>query len=96
MEGIHHLEPANFFTSPLSVPRRSALSAPEREQLLVLPESPEEFIRQYTFSEAAPPLIQQHRGVANRLGFAVQLCYLRFPELCWDRNGRRAWRCWPS
>ena len=61
------------------MPRRSTLSAAEREHLLALPENPEEFIRQYTFSEADLSLIQQHRGAANRLGFAVQLCYLRFP-----------------
>ena len=63
------------------MPRRSILSAMEREHLLALPESPEEFIRQYTFSEADLSLIQQHRGAANRLGFAVQLCYLRFPSV---------------
>ena len=51
----------------------------EREQLLALPDTSEEFIRQYTFSEADLSLIHQHRGAANRLGFAVQLCYLRFP-----------------
>jgi len=51
----------------------------EREQLLALPVTSEEFIRQYTFSEADLSLIRQHRGAANRLGFAVQLCYLRFP-----------------
>ena len=61
------------------MPRRSTLSATEREQLLALPESPEEFIGQYTFSKADLSLIHQHRGAANRLGFAVQLCYLRFP-----------------
>ena len=61
------------------MPRRSTLSATERQQILALPESPEEFIRQYTFSEGDLSLIQQHRGAANRLGFAVQLCYLRFP-----------------
>ncbi len=61
------------------MPRRSTLSTVEREQLLALPESSEEFIRQYTFSEADLSLIHQHRGAANRLGFAVQLCYLRFP-----------------
>lgn len=61
------------------MPRRSTLSAMEREQLLALPEMSEEFIRQYTFSEADLSLIHQHRGAANRLGFAVQLCYLRFP-----------------
>jgi hypothetical protein len=51
--------------------RRSTLSVAEREQLLALPESPEEFIRQYTFSEADLSLIHQHRGAANRPGFAV-------------------------
>ena len=61
------------------MPRRSTLSATEQEQLLALPQSPEEFIRQYTFSKADRALIHQHRGAANRLGFAVQLCYLRFP-----------------
>lgn len=61
------------------MPRRSTLSAAEQEQLLALPDSPEEFIRQYTFSEADVSLIRQHRGAANRLGFAIQLCCLRFP-----------------
>ncbi|WP_460581707.1 Tn3 family transposase, partial [Hymenobacter luteus] len=63
------------------MPRRSTLSATEREHLLALPENPEEFIRQYTLSEADLSLIHQHRGAANRLGFAVQLCYLRFPGI---------------
>jgi TnpA family transposase len=63
------------------MPRRSILSATEREQLLALPKSPEEFIRQYPSSEADLSLIHQHRGAANRLGFAVQLFYLRFPGM---------------
>lgn len=61
------------------MPRRSIPSAPERGQLLALPDTPQELIRQYTFSEADLSLIRQHRGAPNRLGFAVQLCYLRFP-----------------
>jgi hypothetical protein len=36
-------------------------------------------IRHYTFSESDLSIIRQRRGPANRLGFAVQLCYLRFP-----------------
>ncbi len=56
------------------MPRRSILSATEQELLLALPEAPEEFIRQYTLSESDLSLIRQHRGAANRLGFAVQLC----------------------
>ncbi|WP_428997391.1 DUF4158 domain-containing protein, partial [Pseudomonas aeruginosa] len=35
--------------------------------------------RHYTFSESDLSIIRQRRGPANRLGFAVQLCYLRFP-----------------
>lgn len=63
------------------MPRRSTLSATERAQLVALPETPAKLIRQYTFSEADLSLIHQHRGAANRLGFAVQLCYLRFPGI---------------
>ena len=61
------------------MPRRSILSAAERESLLALPESKDDLIRHYTFSDTDLSIIRQRRGPANRLGFAVQLCYLRFP-----------------
>ncbi len=61
------------------MPRRSILSAAERESLLALPETNEGLIRHYTFSEADLSVIGQRRGPANRLGFAVQLCYMRHP-----------------
>ena len=61
------------------MPRRSILSIAERDSLLALPDTKEELIRQYTFSDTDLSIIRQRRGPANRLGFAVQLCYLRFP-----------------
>ena len=61
------------------MPRRSILSAAERESLLALPDTKGELIRHYTFSETDLSIIQQRRGSANRLGFAVQLCYMRYP-----------------
>ena len=61
------------------MPRRSTLSAAERDSLLALPESKDELIRLYTFSETDLAVIKQHRGSANRLGFAIQLCYMRHP-----------------
>lgn len=61
------------------MPRRSILSATERESLLALPDAKDELIRHYTFNETDLSVIRQRRGAANRLGFAVQLCYLRFP-----------------
>jgi len=63
------------------MPRRSILSAAERESLLALPDTNDELIRHYTFSESDLSIINQRRGHANRLGFAVQLCYLRFPGI---------------
>jgi len=59
--------------------RRSILSAVEREGLLALPDNQGDLIRHYTFSESTLSIIRQHRGAANRLGFAVQLCYMRYP-----------------
>ena len=59
--------------------RRSVLSATERDSLLALPDTQDELIRHYTFNESDWALIRQRRGDANRLGFAVQLCLLRYP-----------------
>jgi TnpA family transposase len=61
------------------MPRRSILSSTERDSLLALPDSKDELIRHYTFNETDLSIIRQHRGSANRLGFAVQLCYMRYP-----------------
>lgn len=46
-----------------------------------MPDTKDELIRHYTFSEADLSIIRQRRGPANRLGFAVLLCYLRFPGI---------------
>ena len=61
------------------MPRRSILSTAERENLLALPDTQEDLIRHYTFSESDLSLIRQRRGNANRFGFAMQLCLLRYP-----------------
>jgi TnpA family transposase len=61
------------------MPRRSILSASESESLLALPDTKDELIRHYTFSESDLSIIWQRRGNHNRIGFAVQMCYLRYP-----------------
>jgi hypothetical protein len=63
------------------MPRRAILSAAERDSLLAMPDAKGELIRHFTFNETDLSIIRQHRGPANRLGFAVQLCYLRFPGI---------------
>jgi Domain of unknown function (DUF4158) len=63
------------------MPRRTILSAAEKENLLSLPETQGDLIRQYSFSEYDFAIINQHRGAPNRLGFAVQLCYMRYPGM---------------
>lgn len=59
--------------------RQPLLTRTERENLLSLPTDESELIRLTTFSEQDTQLINQHRGDASRLGFAIQLCYLRYP-----------------
>ena len=61
------------------MPRRSILSTTERNNLLALPEAKDELIRLYTFNETDLAIIRQHRRPENRLGFAIQLCYMRYP-----------------
>ena len=55
------------------MPRRSILSSAERDSLFALPDTQDGLIRHYTFGESDLAIIHQHRGDANRLGFAVQL-----------------------
>jgi TnpA family transposase len=61
------------------MPRRSILSESERNSLIAVPDTKEGLIQNYTFSESDLSIIHQHRGAANRLGFAIQLCYMRYP-----------------
>jgi len=61
------------------MPRRSILSVTERDNLLALPDTEDGLIRYYTFSDSDQSLIGQRRGNPNRLGFAIQLCLLRYP-----------------
>ncbi|MFN8608580.1 MAG: DUF4158 domain-containing protein [Vulcanimicrobiota bacterium] len=65
--------------SARSVPRRSLLTLAERQSLLAFPEAREDLALHYTFSDSDLAVIRQHRGGQNRLGFAVQLCSLRYP-----------------
>ena len=61
------------------MPRRRLLTPAERAGLLAFPTTDDDLIRHYTFAEPDLSAIRQRRGAHNRLGFAVQLCYLRYP-----------------
>ena len=61
------------------MPRRSVLSAAEGVALFALPDTEPEMTRRYEFSDRDLSVIGSRRGAANRLGFAVQLAYMRYP-----------------
>lgn len=61
------------------MPRKAVLSAAQRAALIALPPTKEDLRLLYTLSENDLATIRRKRGPHNRLGFAVQLCYLRFP-----------------
>ena len=63
------------------MPRRSIFSSLERSNLLALPDNNDDLIRYYTLNEQDISIILQHRGAENRLGFAIQLCYMRYPGI---------------
>ncbi|MBY0545567.1 MAG: Tn3 family transposase [Gammaproteobacteria bacterium] len=67
--------------------RRSILSATERDNLIALPND-DLVIQYYTFNESDLAVIKQHRGSENRLGFAMQLCYLRYPGVVLGDNNK--------
>jgi TnpA family transposase len=63
--------------------RGKLLTAAQRAELLALPTDRLEIHERYSLTPADFNLINRHRTEANRLGFAVQLCLLRFPGRAW-------------
>ena len=61
------------------MPRRELLTEPQRLAFTEPAIEEREMVRHYTLSAEDLGLIDRRRGDANRLGFAVLLCYLRFP-----------------
>ena len=61
------------------MPRRRAITDAQLAALLALPTAEPDLIRHYTLSPADLAVIARRRRPHNRLGFAIQLCALRFP-----------------
>jgi TnpA family transposase len=61
------------------MPRRAVLTPAQREALLALPRDDADLARHYTLSEEDLGIVRRRRRQANRLGFALQLCVLRYP-----------------
>jgi TnpA family transposase len=65
------------------MPWRDLLSPAQRAHVLALPTSLREFEELYTLTPADREFIATRRTNANRLGVAVQLCFLRHPGRAW-------------
>ena len=63
------------------MPRRSLLSNEQRTRLFAVPVDHAEMAKHYVLSADDLALVRAKRRSVNRLGFAVQLCLLRYPGL---------------
>lgn len=61
------------------MPRRSVLTEAQRANLLALPGDEADLVRYWTLSADDLRIIVSRRRAHNRLGFAIQLCGLRYP-----------------
>ena len=61
------------------MPYRTVLSAAQRDQFEALPTKPVDLARHYILATEDLDLVRRRRQPKNRLGFAVQLCLMRFP-----------------
>lgn len=61
------------------MPRRHILSARQRSALLDLPTDEASLLRHYILADDDLSHIGRRRRPENRIGFALQLCALRFP-----------------
>jgi DNA-binding CsgD family transcriptional regulator len=74
------------------MPRRSILSAAERESLLALPDTKDDLIRYYTFSDTDLSIIRQRRP-ANRLASPCSSATCAFPASSLASMSRRFRPC---
>ena len=61
------------------MPRRTILTARQRERLLNLPTDEVTLLKHYILSDEDLEQIRKRRRAHNKLGFALQLCALRYP-----------------
>lgn len=61
------------------MPRRIILTEKQRNNLLSLPTDTSSMLRHYVLSDEDLVIIKPRHGINNRLGFAIQLCALRYP-----------------
>ena len=65
------------------MPWRDLLSPAQCAQVMELPTRLREYEEFYTLTPADQEFVAAHRTSANRLGVAVQLCFLRHPGRAW-------------
>lgn len=61
------------------MPARIPMTERQRAALLALPDTEEEAVAHYSLDDADLAMIAKARTPATRLGYALQLCCLRFP-----------------
>jgi TnpA family transposase len=59
--------------------RRQQLTETQTAALFEPPADPRELVRHYTLTEADLAIVRRCRGDPSRLGYALMLCYLRYP-----------------
>ena len=67
------------FTTGTNMPHRELLTKSQRLSLQAPASDERGMVRHYMLSSEDLALINRRRGDPNRLGFALMLCYLRFP-----------------
>jgi len=70
---------AAYINPETQMARRTLLSADQRTRVFGIPTQASEMAKHYVLSPEDLALIRAKRRSSNRLGFAVQLCLLRYP-----------------
>ncbi|MFN0106811.1 MAG: DUF4158 domain-containing protein [Bryobacteraceae bacterium] len=80
----------------MSHTRQDLLSPAQRFQVMALPASLREYGELDTLTPADLEFIAAHRTHSNRLGVAMQLCFLRYPGRAWTCRSFPPPSRWPG